>query len=137
MDYALCHFKNLISPKPAWNSQWSLKKFKAIALLPILQPYFKYFLKKRFFRKSSKPGHGHLVLITSTVKHIPPYIKQDSIVHDHIHVTICSTYLFNNKNYSSVSWPCVSIDCGYYHLILLHDKNRDHYLLAASEWLCK
>ena len=34
------HFQNLISPKPAWNIQWSLansfEKFKAIASLPIL-----------------------------------------------------------------------------------------------------
>ena len=29
---------------------------------------FVCFLKKRFFRKSSKPGHGNLVLITSTVQ---------------------------------------------------------------------
>ena len=44
------------------------KKFKAIASLPILRPYFRFFLKKRFLRKSSKPGHGNLVLITSTVQ---------------------------------------------------------------------
>ena len=44
------------------------KKFKAIASLPILRPYFSFFFKERFFRKSSKPGHGNLVLITSTVQ---------------------------------------------------------------------
>ena len=47
----------------------SFKKFKAIASLPILCPYFRSFLfKKRFLRKSSKPGYGNLVLITSTVR---------------------------------------------------------------------
>ena len=33
----------------------------------------------------------------------PPYIKQDSIVHGQIHVTLILTYLFNNENYNSVS----------------------------------
>ena len=42
-------------------------KFKVIASLPILRPYFRL-KKKRFRRKSSKPGHGNLVLITSTVQ---------------------------------------------------------------------
>ena len=46
------------------------KKFKAIASLPI--PYFAhisdFFLKKRFLRKSSKPGHGNLVLIILAVQ---------------------------------------------------------------------
>ena len=37
------------------------KKFKAIASTAYTSP-------KRFFRKSSKPGHGNLLLITSTVK---------------------------------------------------------------------
>ena len=46
----------------------SFEKFKAIALLPILRPYLRFFLRKRFLRKSSKPGHGNLVLITSTVQ---------------------------------------------------------------------
>ena len=41
------------------------KKFKAIASLPIFQIFF---FKKRFIRKSSKPGHENLVLITSTVQ---------------------------------------------------------------------
>ena len=46
------------------------EKFKAIASLLVLRPYFRFFLKKnkRFLRKSSKPGHGNLVLITSTVQ---------------------------------------------------------------------
>ena len=46
----------------------SFEKFKAIASMPILRPYFRSFYKKRFLRKSSKPGHGNLVLITSTVQ---------------------------------------------------------------------
>ena len=48
------------------------KKFKVIASLPIYtSPIFKFILKKkkkRFIRKCSKPGHGNLVLITSTVQ---------------------------------------------------------------------
>ena len=43
-------------------------KSKAIASLPLLCPYFRFSLKKRFLRKSSKPGHRNLVLITSTVQ---------------------------------------------------------------------
>ena len=46
----------------------SFEKFKAIASLLILRPYFKLFLKKQFLRKSSKPAHGNLFLITSTVQ---------------------------------------------------------------------
>ena len=45
------------------------KKFKAMASNHC--PYFAYISdlkKKRFLRKSSKPGHGNLVLITSTVQ---------------------------------------------------------------------
>ena len=47
----------------------SFKKFKATESLPILRPYFRFKKKKkkRFLRKSSKPGRGNLVLITSTV----------------------------------------------------------------------
>ena len=42
------------------------KKFKVIAWLPILQ---KFFLEKRFLRKSSKPGwNGNQVLITWTIQ---------------------------------------------------------------------
>ena len=45
----------------------SCEKFKAIALLPILGPYFRLvFFKKRSLRKSSKPVHGNLVVINST-----------------------------------------------------------------------
>ena len=46
------------------------KEFKAIASLPILRSYFRFFFffVKRFLRKSSKPGHGNVVLITSTVQ---------------------------------------------------------------------
>ena len=55
----------------------SFEKFKTIASLPILCPYFRYFFffkkkkKKRFDRKSSKPGHANLVLITSTIQAEP------------------------------------------------------------------
>ena len=61
-----CQFKNLISPKPTWN----FKKIRAIASITsqtssIFQIIF---ITKSFFRKSSKPGHGNLVLITSTVQ---------------------------------------------------------------------
>ena len=46
------------------------KKFKAIASLPVLGPYFRFKKKKKeiFLRNSSKPAHGNLVLITSTVQ---------------------------------------------------------------------
>ena len=64
------HFKNLISPKPAWIGQWSLipsrNLKKKLKFSPIFQIIF--FLKKRFLRKFSKPGHGSLVLIASTVQ---------------------------------------------------------------------
>ena len=43
-----------------------LKKFTAIASLPILRPNFRFFC--RFLRKYSKPEHENLVLITSTVQ---------------------------------------------------------------------
>ena len=47
----------------------SFEKFKAIASLPILHPYFRlFFIKKRFLRKSSKPGHRNLVLITANAQ---------------------------------------------------------------------
>ena len=66
------HFKNLISPKPAWMEQ-SVKsnpfeKLKAIASLPMFHPYFRFLKKKRFPRKSSKLGQGNLVLIASNVQ---------------------------------------------------------------------
>ena len=44
------------------------KKFKAIAHTAHTCPYLRFFLKKRWLRKSSKPGHGNLVLITSTAQ---------------------------------------------------------------------
>ena len=48
------------------------KKFKKIASLPILCPYFFFFFffKKKDFSENAvyKPGHGNLVLITSTVQ---------------------------------------------------------------------
>ena len=40
------------------------KKFKAIYFAHISDSFF----KRRFLRKCSKPGHGNLVLITSTVQ---------------------------------------------------------------------
>ena len=49
-----------------WKSQWRLipiEKFKAIAPTAYTSPIFQIFFKKRFLRKSSKPGHGVLVLI--------------------------------------------------------------------------
>ena len=56
----------------------SFEKFKAIASLPSISDYFSVFLwpyfrlkekkNKGFFKKSSEPGHGNLVLITSTVQ---------------------------------------------------------------------
>ena len=47
----------------------SFEKFKAIKSQLIILPYFRYFCKKKgFFKKSSKPGHENLVLITSTVQ---------------------------------------------------------------------
>ena len=57
----------------------SFEKFKAISSLPSISDYFSVFLcpyfrlkkkqkNKGFFKKSSKPGHGTLVLITSTVQ---------------------------------------------------------------------
>ena len=40
----------------------SFEKFKVIASLPILYIYFRFFfLKKRFLRKSSKPGNVVLI----------------------------------------------------------------------------
>ena len=42
-------------------------------------------------------------LFTKFDKHTPPYIKQDSIVHSKIHVTLISTYLFNNESDDSLS----------------------------------
>ena len=50
------HFKNLISPKPAWDIQWSLvnsfEKFKVIASLPILFAHISDFFKKKDFSEN-------------------------------------------------------------------------------------
>ena len=67
------HFKNLISPKPACNSQWSLiysKNLKRKRHCPAFQiiPDFFFTRISDFFTKSSKLGHGNLVLITSSVQ---------------------------------------------------------------------
>ena len=45
-------------------------KFKANSITDYTSPIFQIFLKiqERFLRKSSKPGHGNAVLITSTVE---------------------------------------------------------------------
>ena len=67
---ASCHFKNPISPKPRWNSQWSIissRNLKRQHHCPFAH-ISDFFFKKRFFRKSSKSGHRNLVLITSTVQ---------------------------------------------------------------------
>ena len=55
-------------------------------------------------------------MFTKFDKHILPYIKQESIVHGQIQVTLFSTYLFNNENDNSVSEPCVSIDYVFSHV---------------------
>ena len=70
IDYIMSLKKSNLSKTHMEQSVESnfFKKFKAIASLPILRPYFSFFFKERFFRKSSKPGHGNLVLITSTVQ---------------------------------------------------------------------
>ena len=44
----------------------SFEKFKAIAPLPILRLYFRFFFVKK--KDFSQPEHGNLVLITSTVQ---------------------------------------------------------------------
>ena len=31
---------------------------------------------------------------------------------------------------------CLVIIINYYHLVSLHEENRDHYLLGACKWLC-
>ena len=71
----LCHFKIPISLKPKWNRQLSVesnffKIYKAIASMPILGPYFRFFFRKKktFFRKSNKPGYENLVLIILTLQ---------------------------------------------------------------------
>ena len=62
-----CHLKNIIFPKPTWNSLWSLIS-SSDGINPHTSSMFQiFFFKKRFLRESSKPGHGNLVIITSTV----------------------------------------------------------------------
>ena len=59
IDYIMSLKKSNLSKTHMEQSVESnfLKKFKVIASLPILCPYFRFFfLKKRFLRKSSKPG---------------------------------------------------------------------------------
>ena len=36
-----------------------------------------------------------------------------------------------------VLFTCLAIIINYYHLVSIHEKNRDHYFLAAIQWLCK
>ena len=56
--------------KTAWNSQWSpilSRNLKRYCQLPIFCPYFSLFcFVFNFFKKSSKSGHGNLVLTTSS-----------------------------------------------------------------------
>ena len=58
-------------------------------------------------------------------KHILPYIKQESIVHGQIQVTLFSTYLFDDKNDNRVSEPCVSIDYRFFY------GNFTHFIPAS------
>ena len=46
----------------------SFKTFKVEASLSIRSPYNRSFFKKRLLRKSSKPEHWNLVLITPTAQ---------------------------------------------------------------------
>ena len=46
----------------------SFKTFKVEASLSIRSPYNRFFFKKRLLRKSSKPEHWNLVLITPTAQ---------------------------------------------------------------------
>ena len=74
------YFRNLIFQNPwnkiplglqnLWNSQWSLNQSDSVTAhsSPIFQNFLLFFKKKRFLRKSSKPGHGNLVLITLIVQ---------------------------------------------------------------------
>ena len=63
-----CYFKNLISLKSTWNSQWSLVFSRNLKQWHHCPCPFRGFFKKGFLRKCSKPGHGNLVLITSTIQ---------------------------------------------------------------------
>ena len=58
-------------PLPMTLESNYFEKFKMIASLPINLPIIQIFKKKnkkRFIKKFSKPGHGNLVLITTTVQ---------------------------------------------------------------------
>ena len=69
-----CHLKDLISPKPTWNSQWSLMSSRNLAKAIASLSYFAHISDFFFFKKdfSENPvklaGHGNLVLITWTVQ---------------------------------------------------------------------
>ena len=45
--------------------------------------------------------------------------------------------LHPSEKYWLVLIICLGIIINYYHLVLIHENNWDHYLLAASQWLCK
>ena len=66
----LHHFtskSNLSKPRMEQSVEsHSFEKFKAIAPLPILCLYFRFFFVKK--KDFSQPEHGNLVLITSTVQ---------------------------------------------------------------------
>ena len=63
-----CHLKNIIFPKSTWSSLWSLIS-SSDGINPHTSSMFQiFFFLKRFLRKSSKLGHGNLVIITSTVQ---------------------------------------------------------------------
>ena len=63
--FTSCHFKNLTPPKPMEESVESnfVNKFKAVVSTAHTSTIFQIFFKKIFIRKSSKSGHGNLVLI--------------------------------------------------------------------------
>ena len=46
-------------------------------------------------------GKSVSFLFTKFDEHSTPYIKQYSILHGQIHMTLCSKYLLNNKNYNT------------------------------------
>ena len=60
--FLLCHFKNLISPKPIEQSveSYFTEKIKVIVSTAhaLVCPYFSFILKKKIFLRKSKPGHG-------------------------------------------------------------------------------
>ena len=78
--------------------------FAKSSILDVWQDPEQPFKPKKDLRKKS---HLRCVdfgyLFTKFDSHIPPNLLQDSIVHGQMHVTLISTYLFNNENYNSVS----------------------------------